>query len=255
MYSPFPFCDSNRVPAEYMSESLPPAHCLYRYQNYVVIFCWKFLLKTVPWLRQLVVGISPRIPGFDPRALFVGFVVDKLALGQGFNRVLLFSAAALTARALHSDISLIRYRRWGTRWRSWLRQSREVAGLIPDDVIAIFHWHNPFVRSVALGSTQSLKEMSTNTSLGVKAAYAYGWQPCHLHVPTVWKTGSLDLLESSGHVQACRGMAKNFRRCIILATDVSDRKIVPPPCYNFKFRMIYLRSGQINSGYLAQRLT
>jgi hypothetical protein len=35
---------------------------------------------------------------------------------------------------------------WGTRWRSWLRHyatSRKVAGLIPDGVIGIFHWHNP----------------------------------------------------------------------------------------------------------------
>jgi len=36
---------------------------------------------------------------------------------------------------------------WGTRWRIWLRHcatSREVAGSIPDGVIGIFHWHNPF---------------------------------------------------------------------------------------------------------------
>jgi len=84
------------------------------------------------------------------------------------------------------------------------------------------------VRLVALGSTQSLTEISTSTSLGVKAACAYGWQPCHFHVPTVWKSGSLNLLKSSGHVQACTGMAKNYRRYIILATDVSDRKIAPP---------------------------
>jgi hypothetical protein len=65
---------------------------------------------------------------------------------------------------------------WGTRWRSWLRHcstSRKVAGSIPERVIGIFRWHNPFGRTIALGSTQPLTEMSTrNTSWGVKAAGA-----------------------------------------------------------------------------------
>ena len=53
---------------------------------------------------------------------------------------------------------------WGTRWRSWLSQratSRKVAGSIPDGVIGNFHWHNPSGRTLALGSTQPLTEMST----------------------------------------------------------------------------------------------
>ena len=61
-------------------------------------------------------------------------------------------------------------------WRSWLRHcatSRKVAGSIPDGVIGIFHWHNPSGRTMALGSTQPLTEMSTrNISWGVKAAGA-----------------------------------------------------------------------------------
>ena len=60
-----------------------------------------------------------------------------------------------------------------SRWLSWLRHcatSRKVAGSIPDDVITIFHWHNPSGLTMALGSTQSLTEMSTrNISWGVKA--------------------------------------------------------------------------------------
>jgi hypothetical protein len=59
-------------------------------------------------------------------------------------------------------------------WRSWLRHcatSRKVAGSIPDVVIGIFHWLNPFGRTMALGSTQPLTELSTkNISWGVKAA-------------------------------------------------------------------------------------
>ena len=54
---------------------------------------------------------------------------------------------------------------WGTRCRSWL--SRKVAGSIPDGVIGIFHRQNISGRTVALGSTQPLTEMSTgNTSCG-----------------------------------------------------------------------------------------
>ena len=39
--------------------------------------------------------------------------------------------------------------------------NRQVAGSIPDDVIGIFHRHNPTRRTMALGSTQPLTEMST----------------------------------------------------------------------------------------------
>jgi hypothetical protein len=48
-------------------------------------------LVAVPWLRLLVVGLPPRSPGFDPGLVLVGFVVDKVALGQVFPRVLRFS--------------------------------------------------------------------------------------------------------------------------------------------------------------------
>jgi len=50
--------------------------------------------------------------------------------------------------------------------------------------------------------------MSTrNISWGVKAAGALGWQPYHLHVPIVLKSWILNLLEPSGPVQACNGIA------------------------------------------------
>jgi hypothetical protein len=38
----------------------------------------------VPWLRQLVARLLRRRPVFDPGSVHVGFVVDKVALGQGF---------------------------------------------------------------------------------------------------------------------------------------------------------------------------
>ena len=47
------------------------------------------------------------------------------------------------------------------------KSSRKVAGSIPDGVIGIFHWHNPSGRTIALGLTQPLTEMSTrNISWG-----------------------------------------------------------------------------------------
>jgi hypothetical protein len=70
-------------------------------------------------------------------------------------------------------ISFLGARCW---WRSWLRQcatSRKVAGSIPDGVHGVFYWHNPSGRTMALGLTQPLTEMSTrNISWGVKTAGA-----------------------------------------------------------------------------------
>jgi len=101
-------------------------------------------------------------------------------------------------------------RQWGKRWRSWLRDCatrRNVAG-----VIGIFHWHNLSSRTMAIGLTHPLIEMSTsNISCGVKVDGAYGWQTYHLIVPTVMKSGSLNLLESSGPVQACNATKRSAK--------------------------------------------
>jgi hypothetical protein len=109
---------------------------------------------------------------------------------------------ALNVFRLVPNIIIITQYTLGTRWRSWLRHCatrRKVAGSIPDGVIGIFHEHNPSGRTMALGLTQPLTEMSTrNIYWGVKAAGVYGRQPYHLQVPTVLKSGSLNLLEASG---------------------------------------------------------
>jgi hypothetical protein len=47
----------------------------------------------VPWLRLLVADHTPRRAGFDHRSVPVGFVVDKVILGQGFPRLLRFCPA------------------------------------------------------------------------------------------------------------------------------------------------------------------
>jgi hypothetical protein len=55
-------------------------------------------VSTVPIFRVedessmflIYIGISPRMPGFAPGSINMGFVVDKVALGQVFLRVLRF---------------------------------------------------------------------------------------------------------------------------------------------------------------------
>jgi len=94
---------------------------------------------------------------------------------------------------------------WGTRWGSRSRhcaRSRKVAGSISDGVIEIIHWHNPSGGTMALGFFHPQTEMSTRT-----ISWGKGWQPYHFHVPIVLKSGSLKLLEPSGPLQACNGIA------------------------------------------------
>jgi hypothetical protein len=40
--------------------------------------------------------------------------------------------------------------------------SRKVAGSIPDEVIGFFNWHSTSSRTMSLGSTQHLPEMSNS---------------------------------------------------------------------------------------------
>jgi hypothetical protein len=58
-------------------------------------------ILAVPWLRRLAAGLPPRRPGFDPVSIYVGFVVDKVALGQVFRRVLRFSPVNFIPPVIH----------------------------------------------------------------------------------------------------------------------------------------------------------
>jgi hypothetical protein len=54
----------------------------------------------------------------------------------------------------------------GAQWLRHCATNRKVAGSIPDGV-GFFHWHNPSGRTMSLGPTQPLTEMSTrNISWG-----------------------------------------------------------------------------------------
>ena len=93
-------------------------------------------------------------------------------------------------------------------------------GSIPHGVIEMFHCHNPSGRTMALVSTQPLTEMSTRYVFwGLKSAGAYGWQTYHLHVPTVLKSGSLNLLELLGPVQACNEIDLSFPYSFLLEAE------------------------------------
>jgi hypothetical protein len=90
--------------------------------------------------------------------------------------------------------------------------SRKVAGSIPDGVIGSFQWHNPSGRTMALGFTQLLTEMITMNICWGKDGRCVGLTPYHLHVPVVLKSGSPSLLEPSGPVQTCNGIALPLRK-------------------------------------------
>jgi len=84
----------------------------------------------------------------------------------------------------------------------------EIAGSIPDGAIGIFHWNNPSVRTMALGLTQPLTEMSTKKiSWGYKDGLWLGLTTSHLHMPIILKSGTFNLLEPSRSVQVCNGIS------------------------------------------------
>jgi len=87
----------------------------------------------------------------------------------------------------------------GTAKAQWLRcctTNRKVAGSIPGGVIGIFHWQNSSDRTMALGWTQPLTEMTTSS-------ISWGWKrPVHKadNLPpscaVVMKSGNLNFLRT-----------------------------------------------------------
>ena len=87
---------------------------------------------------------------------------------------------------------------------------QNVAGSIPDGVFGIFHWHNPSDRTVALGSTQPLTEMSTRNISWGKCGRCVRLTTLPPPCAIVIKSGNLNFLEPSGPLQACNGTAFTF---------------------------------------------
>ena len=90
----------------------------------------------------------------------------------------------------------------------WLRccaTNRKVVSSFPDGVIGIFHSHNPSDRTMALGSTQSLTEMSTRRISWGKCGRCVRLTTLTTFFAVVMKSGNLNFLEPFGLLQACNG--------------------------------------------------
>jgi len=111
----------------------------------------------------------------------------------------------------------------------WLRccaTNRKVAGSIPDGFIGIFHWHNPFDRTMALGSTQPLTEMSTRSISRGKGCRCVRLTTLPPSCAVVMKSGNLNFLESSGPLQACNGTDLPFFIILFASSNSFRRKLV-----------------------------
>jgi hypothetical protein len=78
--------------------------------------------------------------------------------------------------------------------------SREVAVSIPDEVVEFFSWPNPSSRTMALGSTQPLTEMSTRNiseGTGRPARKADITTICDLIVYKMWEPRRLTTIWAS----------------------------------------------------------
>jgi len=90
----------------------------------------------------------------------------------------------------------------------WLRccaTNMKFAGSIPNGVMGIFHWYNPSDRTMALGSTQPLTEMSTRSISRGKGGRRVRLTTLPPSCAVVMISGNLHLLEPSGLLQACNG--------------------------------------------------
>jgi hypothetical protein len=66
--------------------------------------------------------------------------------------------------------------------------------------------NTPFSNTLNLRSSLKVSEQISHP-FKTTGNGAWGWQPYHLHVPIVLKSGSFNLLEPSRSVQTCNGIA------------------------------------------------
>ena len=121
-----------------------------------------------------------------------------------------------------------------------LRYKPAGRGFDTHGVIGIFHWHNPSGRTMALGSTQPLTEMSTRCiSWGDKACRCVRLTNLPPSCAVVMKSGNLYFVEPSGPLQACNGTA------LPLPFTLNTRKVTSFPVA----REDILKNSDRNTGH------
>jgi hypothetical protein len=131
------------------------------------IFCFqvnawrvpKFQVATACFLCSLRYFSSSKLSSIAVNAIKI--IVSKLYVDTNSEK----QNSAAPASYNHPNIFIF------TLFFSRLRHyatSRKVAGSYPDEVIGFFDWPNPSSRTMGLGSTQTLTEMSTNNLPGGK---------------------------------------------------------------------------------------
>jgi hypothetical protein len=112
----------------------------------------------------------------------------------------------------------------GTEVAQWLKYcatNQKATGSIPEGVAGIFHSHNPSDRTMALGSTQPLTEMSTGVFPGGKSGQCVRLTTLPSSCAVVMKSVNLNFLEPSGPLQACNGTALALHLPLLLEDDVT----------------------------------
>jgi len=108
-----------------------------------------------------------------------------------------------------------------TRWRSWLRHcatSWKLAVLISDGTNGIFHGHSLSGRTMALGLTQTLIEISTRIFLGGKGDRCVGLATLPYTCDDCLEIGEP---HSAGTLSACPGTPRLYSLQIMASRSKS----------------------------------
>jgi hypothetical protein len=96
------------------------------------------------------------------------------------------------------------------QWLRYCATNQKVAGSIQVGVMEIFKDRNSTDRTMTLGSTQTLTEMSTRSIFWGKRGRCVRLTNLPPSCAVVTKSGNLNFLEPSGPLQACNGTALSF---------------------------------------------